>query len=165
MEQPRQRRRFVQDGEVPVVMLNADTRADAAAQAGDRIAELEAALGLERNARAATTRSLEEARATIQSLQTRLAHAEMASTEAVAAERRAREEAERALREATTIIAAPKVAEPPELELFDEPPMRRTRAKRTVAAKPAKPLPVSKPRDSQPVKWWLPGFSAKKSGR
>jgi hypothetical protein len=75
---PRGRHRYVQDGEVPVVMLNPRQR-----PAEDRVgvARLEQAIGVEREARRAAETVLKQAEETIRQLQTRLAHAEVARVE------------------------------------------------------------------------------------
>jgi hypothetical protein len=67
-----QRRRFAQEGDVPVVINN---RRDAERDAG------EAAMQKEREARQQAERLLTAAQATIRDLQTKLAHAEMSLSE------------------------------------------------------------------------------------
>ena len=94
--------------------------------------------------------ALAEAQATVRSLRTQLAHAELAHAEALAAERRAREAAETALRDAR---AAREAADAPTAE----PPPKRTRA-----AKPARKTTVKPSREPEPVKWWLPSYKARK---
>ena len=78
----RGRHRFVQNGEVPVVVVNPrhHTEEDRAA-----LAVLERALASERDGRQAAEKALEQAAATIRQLQTRLAHAEIAQREAASA--------------------------------------------------------------------------------
>ncbi len=147
--QPRPRHRFVQDGEVPVVVLNTPKNADT--PSASRIQAVEAALDAERTARADAERSLREAEATIQALRTKLAHAELAHGEALATEREARERAEQALREAT---AAPATEEPLARGIVaaataPEKPKRSRRPAGTAAA-------AAKTREPRPVKWWLP---------
>ena len=89
------RRRFVADGEVPVVIVgHRDNGADATPSRGaappvNRHAEAELALKAEQEARQRAERSLTEAQATIRQLQTRLGHAVLALDEAVDAGRRA----------------------------------------------------------------------------
>jgi hypothetical protein len=154
----RQRHRFVQDGEVPVVIVRDSGRS---IQSGHRIAELVAALDAERAARAAAMHSLEEARTIIQSLQTRLAHTELVCDEAVAAERQARIVAERALQQ---VVAGDRAAED-RLELAAEgapaqAPGKRPRATRTVSSvRDAATRP--KTREPQPIRWWLPSYRAR----
>jgi hypothetical protein len=146
----RSRRRFVQDGEVPVVVVHSDRRPDGAAQAGSRVAELEAALEAERTARAAVSRALDEARGTVQSLQTRLTHAEIAFAEALATEQAARAAAEATAQTAATVVQA---ARKPKAELM---------AKASISRKPTKPAKVKQPR-GRLVKWWAPDFQATKA--
>jgi len=139
-EQARARHRFVQDGGVPVVVLNRSD--DPTAPFKTRISELEAALEGERAAHGGTKRALGEAQAASQALQTRLMHAELAHGDALASERQAREAVEAARQRAEARLAS---APPP-------------------APKPARrkaTLPVE--REAQPVKWWLPTYNAKNS--
>lgn len=112
-----QKRRFVRDGEVPVVVVRGRQdhagRSDngTTAYPGNRVEAADAALRLERDARGRAERSLAEAQATIRDLQTKLGHAALAREEfretvrqvdpervvietALAAERQAREQAE-----------------------------------------------------------------------
>ncbi len=99
--QPERRaRRFVRDGEIPVVVLNTprDPVTDAAPP-GNRVAAAEAALASERIARERAERALAEAISTIQHLQTKLGHADIAHQEAIGAERAGRDQAEAALRQ------------------------------------------------------------------
>ncbi len=108
-------RRFVKDGEVPVVVVHSsrDPGIEGAPPV-NRIAAAESLARSERTAREQAERALAEAQATIQHLRTQLVHAEMAYREGLATERRARELAETALREATEsrATAAPRPAEP-----------------------------------------------------
>jgi hypothetical protein len=117
-------RRFVKDGEVPVVVVHSASREgnDGTAPV-NRIAAAEQAARAERNAREQAERALAEAQATVQHLRTQLAHAEMAHREALAGERRAREQAELALQEAAIARAAAE-AHAAELEAA-APRMRR----------------------------------------
>ena len=92
-EQARARRRFVRDGEVAVTVVSAQRQDAAEGSARDQLAAAEQALAAERAAHAQTTRSLQEALANVRSLQTKLAHAELAHGEAIAHERRAHAEA------------------------------------------------------------------------
>ena len=136
-EQARARHRFVQDGGVPVVVLNrAD---DATAPFKARITELEASLEAERVSHAATRRHLQEAQVAAQALQTRLTHAELAHSDALGMEREAREAAEAARKQAV---------------------LRLTSATQVKAA-PRKAAPAPTEREPQPVKWWLPNYKAK----
>lgn len=154
-DQVRPRHRFVQDGGVPVVVLNSRGDHDPMATFKARIAELETALDAERTAHGVTRRSLHEAQATTQALQTRFAHAELAHEEALAVERSARQAAEESLQARLTPV------EPPSVSLAAAPSL----------AVPAKPKPavrkvprtprVPRVKEPQPVKWWLPNFREK----
>jgi hypothetical protein len=85
------KRRFVVDGDVPVVVLGRRDQGTgvsstpAASPPGSRLREIEAALEVEQNARRHSERLLAEARATIHDLQTKIGHANLARDEAVAA--------------------------------------------------------------------------------
>ena len=93
------RHRFVQDGEVPVVMVSHATGTGSLAAPGrggesrspaNRATVNAADLGAERAGRERAERGLQQAQATIRDLETKLAHAEMARTEAMAAVQAAR---------------------------------------------------------------------------
>ena len=164
-EQARARHRFVQDGEVPVVVVNGHGASEVAAP-NEQAAGVQAKLRAEQQARADAERSLAEAQATMRSLQAKLAHAELAHAEALAAERRAREAAEAALQQA---IAAREPAGRRAREVTPAPvpdvPATGPVAAEAKAAKPAR-KPAAKPaREPEPVKWWLPGYKAKARGR
>lgn len=155
-DQARPRHRFVQDGGVPVVVLNSRSENDPVAAFKARIAEIEAALDTERNAHGATKRTLQEAQASVQALQTRLAHAEFAHGEALATERRARKEAEDSLQARLALEAeqaADVVGETPAAAVVSAP----KKAARKMPRVPRTPK-VAEP---QPVKWWLPNFREK----
>lgn len=88
-------RRFAQDGDVPVVVLNA--RRDHASGTGspvNRVAAAEAAARTEREARERADRALKDALATVHDLQTRQGHIELARHEAVEAARKSAAELE-----------------------------------------------------------------------
>jgi len=158
-------RRFVRDGEVPVVVLNParDAAATGPATPHSRIAAAEAALKAERLAHQQTEQALKDAQAAVGRLETKLAHAEMAHGEALAAERASRESAERARDEALAARAAL------EARVAELTPVERPRRGRKPAAAPAT-KPAAKPRrktaeanqrEPKPVKWWLPSYRAK----
>lgn len=158
-EPARTRPRFVRDGEVPVVVLNSSRVPDDAPNG--RGAALQAALVAEQAARVTAERSLVEALATIRSLQTKLAHAELAHGEALAAERRAREQAEATLHE---MMAARQPAERRMDEaVIVETSTPRAKIKRSGLTKP-RPA-AAKTREPQPVKWWLPSYKVAKQAR
>lgn len=152
-DQVRPRHRFVQDGGVPVVVLNSRSDNDPTAVFKARVAELEAALETERAAHGATRRSLHEAQAAVQAQQTRLVHAELAHSEALAAERSARQVAEESLQ---ARLAAPEPAAPP----VAAPALAASAKPKPAMRKTARAPRVSK-KEPQPVKWWLPNFREK----
>jgi len=146
------RHRFVQDGTVPVTVLNRHRPDEVDGSSASRTA-IEAALQDERAARAKAERSLQDALATVRDMQTKLGHAELAHREAsgaaqaevgalraghqerelrwredLAAERAARLAAEAALTEATRARV----------------PAERRRTS-TTAAQPALDLPAISP--------------------
>jgi len=133
-DQARARHKFVQDGGVPVVVVNRSD--DATAPFKARIAEIEGSLEAERAAHSQTKRALADAQAASQALQTRLTHADLAQRDALAAERQARDAADAVRHEVAQLQA--KLAE--------------------VSAKSrlARREPV--PQEPQPVKWWLPNY-------
>jgi hypothetical protein len=84
------RRRFVQDGEVPVTVVH-----PGGGQAGptsSRLQRVEAALAVETAARDRAERALHEAQAAVQALQTKMGHNDLAKDEAVAAAKRLQDE-------------------------------------------------------------------------
>jgi seryl-tRNA synthetase len=92
------RRRFVQDGEVPVTVVRRDTPDSAhpgVSQTGptsSRLQRVEAALAAETTARERLEKALHEAQATVQALQTKIGHNELAKNEAVLQSKRHLEE-------------------------------------------------------------------------
>jgi regulator of replication initiation timing len=117
-----QTRRFVRDGEVPVVLIGrrdqaGDGTTSSASPPVNRLAIAENALDAEHAARQRCERALAEAQATVHELQTKIGHADLARDEAVetashlraeneqlkaelTAERQTRAEAEQALQKA-----------------------------------------------------------------
>jgi hypothetical protein len=94
------RRRFVQDGDIPVTVLRRDPGLDlpanriaapVAVPSSSRLQRTEAALAAETAAREKAERSLAETCALVRDLQTKIGHAELAKNEAVEALRRERE--------------------------------------------------------------------------
>lgn len=154
-DQVRPRHRFVQDGGVPVVVLNSRGDNDPTAVFKARVTELEAALEAERAAHGATRRLLQEAQVAAQAQQTRLAHAEFAHNEALTAERNARQAAEESLQ---ARLAVPEQLTPLPVATLSSPPA----AKPKPAARKVPRVPrVTKAKEPQPVKWWLPSFREK----
>ena len=89
------KRRFVRDGEVPVMVVSGTRAAEGPMQrrgsgpANEQVEAAQAALRLERNAHEAAERALREAQTTIQDLRTKLGHISMARDEAIEAAKRA----------------------------------------------------------------------------
>ncbi len=92
------RRRFVQDGEVPVTVVSrvpadaAHPGAGTSAPTSSRLQRVEAALAAETAGRERAERALHEAQAAVQALQTKMGHNDLAKSEAVAASKRYQEE-------------------------------------------------------------------------
>ena len=86
------RRRFVQDGDVPVTVVRRESpEAAPAGPTSSRLQRVEAVLAAESAARDRAERALLEAQATVQTLQTKIGHNELAKNEALAAAKRDRE--------------------------------------------------------------------------
>jgi hypothetical protein len=158
-------RRFVKDGQVPVVVLSSKDHSAEAAAPVNRAAAAEAALRGERALRDRAERALQQAQATLQQLQTKLAHAELAHGEALAAERQRREAAEQALQDSQVARAALQeqldlqVRARPEPEPPAEAPSGRRPRRRVM--KPRMSTDATARREPKPVKWWLPGFATR----
>ena len=162
-DQARARHKFVQDGGVPVVMLNRGHDQDALGTLKSRVAELERHLDQERTAHAATKRLVAEAQAALQHEKTRSAHAELAHADALAAVARVTEAATaRADAAATTQVSgvaqagAVTAADPdaPVKARRGRPP-RKPAIDRASLERPAKA--------EKPVRWWTPSYRAKKA--
>jgi hypothetical protein len=157
--------RFVKDGEVPVVVLSPSREHGPDGPAPvNRVAAAEAALRSERVAREWAERTLRETQTTLQHVQTKLAHADLAHGEALAAERRGREQAEAGLAEA---IAARETLELRLVEMAAaQPPGAEDRTElvkpsQAALVKPRRKAANAAEREPQPVKWWLPSYKAK----
>jgi hypothetical protein len=92
------RRRFVQDGDVPVTVLRREpgheaprTAAAATAPSSSRLQRTEAALAAETAARERAERALAESQASARDLQTKIGHAELAKNESINALQHERE--------------------------------------------------------------------------
>lgn len=175
-DQARQRHRFVQDGGVPVTVLN--HRTDETAALRERISALEASLDAERAAHAATRRTSAEQQTQLQSLETRLGHTELAHRDAIALEQRA----QTTLKDHIAQLQAARPARAPRAEPALEPRAPRTESTAETAP-PATPeggdlfgtadadsadVPRKRGRprlhafkDPKPVRWWTPSFKAK----
>lgn len=161
--------RFVQDGEVPVVVVsNRPGRPDSnGALAGNdrsRIADAEAALQRERAVREQVERELATSQNHVRDLQTRLAHAELARDEAQASERVMAErleasaaaramEGETAEGEGEQVAPRRRRGRPRLSETTRESPS--TRGRRANAEVQDDDDSTALPAD-KPVKWWLP---------
>jgi hypothetical protein len=92
------RRRFVQDGEVPVTVVRRDAAdpthggTGQAAPTSSRLQRVEASLTAETAGRERAERALHEAQAALQALQTKMGHNDLAKNEAVSASKRLTEE-------------------------------------------------------------------------
>ncbi len=167
----RPKSRFVQDGEVPIVMIRRDNGQHAAEthpatgrSPTIRLEAAEKALKTERHARETAERSLAEAQATIRDLQTKLGHAMLVREEA-----RANAEIEKLALE-TALAAEQEVRQTLEQRLLDlmAAPRRATVTEaKSEARAPSQTAPVRKPAtntnrrgrsvksESKPVKWWI----------
>ena len=119
-----------------------------------RLATLTSELKTERGERVAAQQALADAQRTIQRLQTKLAHAEMAAAEALEIERKARLSAEARLSQ----IVPAKLLKPEAQNLTESKRRGRPPGKQRVAEEP----------EQKPVKWWLPSYKAaqaKRTGR
>jgi hypothetical protein len=162
---PHRPRRFVRDGEIPVVLLNAGRdRSAETSTIAKQLADAEAVIRNEQAARATAERALADALATIQRLRTQLVHAEMVHAETLAAERKHREDLDQALLEAANTRANL------EKQLAQHAATRRRNVEALPMAaagslpapeqheqKGKRPAALRKP---EPVKWWLPSYKA-----
>ncbi|MDD2878253.1 MAG: hypothetical protein PHT60_08710 [Acidiphilium sp.] len=142
------RRRFVRDGEVPVVVLHPKSESENRHAAA--LADLTRQRDLERAARSRAEHALQEALGTIQTLQTRLAHADLARTERAAPVFVKPAIAEPAIAEPA--VTEPAIAEPaaPSTALVaDAPPPHRRRR-----AKPVATVATAEEAEPTPIKWW-----------
>ena len=166
-DQARARHRFVQDGGVPVVVLN--HRTDETQALKERITEVERQLETERAMHASTRRTLNESQAAVQALETRLVHAGLAHKDALEQERRALTAAQQALSEAlagsprrrVAPAVAPEVAESAvETAIVPARFMDEPAGEAAPKAKRGRPRtrPIPEPK---PVRWWTPSFRAK----
>lgn len=165
----RPKSRFVQDGEVPLVMLRrdngqhaSDSHSPNSRSPASRLDALEKALKTEQQARETAERSLTDAQASIRDLQTKLGHALMVRDEAramaervesekqalqtsLAAEHEARQASDQLLLNAITTPSRPAAAET-KSQAEQPPPAFRPIAKKSPGRRVATP---------KPVKWWV----------
>jgi hypothetical protein len=171
------KRRFVQDGEVPVVVVKRGSGQAAVGPgtpmppSANRLAASEAALAVERAARSRAERALQEALATIRDLQTKLGHAELARHEALQAgaaeaERIAALRAEdvQQLAHLQAALDAERAARQNAEQALREALAARPAKTRSGQARPAQPAPAPKAKapEPKPVKWWI---KSKRTGR
>ncbi len=152
----RVRRRFAQDGDVPVVVLGRSREAEAGQES--RLAALETKLQEERAARQTAERTVESCQATIQSLRTKLAHSEMAIDEARApsarhAQRPRRRSSVRPSFRLQSRSRASPVSRAEPVAVASPPRLVREPRKPKVVTDSEEPEP-------QPIEWWLPSFRA-----
>jgi hypothetical protein len=131
-------RHYAQDGDVPVVRLPG--RKDHAGAAA--LAKAEEALQDERAAREKVETALRQAQAMIQTLQTKMAHAEIAHAEELAAQRLLTEAALAAKKDEAPAYV-PEPAPAPE-------PVQAVRREKV------KPAPEGS--EPEPVEWWVAGW-------
>ncbi len=164
----RPRQRFVQDGEVPVTLVGRPRQSEPGPVSQSRLAASESALAIERTARIKVERSLQAALTTLQDLQTKQRHAELAQREALQAAIAERQVVEIRLAEADARLAEyTALASGLEAELAV---LRATLPTSAAQAQPAPEIPskpkrgpgktrklsvTHTPRDPKPVKWWL----------
>lgn len=168
-DQARPRHRFVQDGAVPVTVLNARHEGEGGLPLlRERLATLEQTLRRESAALSKARTLAEDLERQNRALQTRLTHAEIATREAAEAEQRLRAERDRALAElaaARAGLEAARAAHPtapvpvpvpaPVPAAVPKPPAEAT-AKRKRGRPRLHPAPEAKP-----VRWWTPSYRAK----
>ncbi len=173
-EQARARHRFVQDGGVPVVMLNAKAEPETAALK-DRISALESTLENERHVNEQYRRQLKELGDQVTALQTRLAHGDLAHRDALEQERHLRVAAQEALQEALAAAAPRRRASPVQQEaVVAEPAAVSFGDAPAAVVEPVAALdipPVQKrgrgrprsltPPEPKPVRWWTPSYRTK----
>lgn len=162
---PPRRHRFVQDGEVPVTVVRAraehvaDLSRVMPASPVNRIDALQESLAAEQSARAAAERALEEAQATIRTLQTRLSHLELAREEALAQAQQAQAQQAQAQAQAEAAVVAPadSAADAETVPVPDEPVAKPVaKAPKISRSKPRKQSkPAVEEAEPEPVKWWL----------
>ncbi len=137
------------DGGAPFTVVAA-RRSEGSDNARARLATLEGELKAERSERVSAQQALAEAQRVIQQLQTKLAHAEIAGTEALEAEHRARLAAEARLEGLTPAVVQKPSETPAGGKRRGRPPGVRT---------------VVQDVEPEPVQWWLPSYAASKAKR
>ena len=167
-------RHAARDHDGPVTVVSTRRIFDTADSSRARLATLTDELKAERSERVAAQQALADARQTIQQLQTKLAHTEMAAAEAFEAEQKARLAAEARLlavtSEGDTLAEPRRHRRPPKVKQAAEPKRRgRPLKPRQATEKPAEPKRRGRPPGKQraekqpkqkPVQWWLPSYKA-----
>ncbi len=156
------------DGEIPVTVVSTARSFEASDSSRARLAALTDELKAERGDRVAAQQALADARQTIQQLQTKLAHTEMAGAEALEAEQRARLAAEASLLELPPATTA-EVENTATLKRRGRPPKIRQVGQELAEPKkigrPPKIRQLAEEPEQEPVQWWLPGYKASKVKR
>jgi hypothetical protein len=153
------RRRFVREGEVPVIVVHRDHDDGAGI---NRIDTVRQALREQVAARERAEHLLQEARTAIQTLETKLAHERIGKDEALrrledelAAERTARQRAEKRLGEALLGRKEPSMVTSRGSAARTDPGDKMQPARRR-----GRP-PKVRPSESAIVEWWVPGWREK----
>jgi septal ring factor EnvC (AmiA/AmiB activator) len=167
-----QRRRFVQDGEVPVTVIHRDHRSDETAGT-NQLESARQAIRAQAAARERAERLLAEAQAMLRDLQTKLAHERLAKDELIQradAEKQAREQALQSIRAelaaerlarqqaeaiARSAVEAQEIAAPARRDARPPPSGKRSPAVAGEVKRHRKSSGATKPGASKPVKWWL----------
>ena len=161
-----QRRRFVQDGDVPVTLVRREPPTDLSRS---RLQQVEAQLAAETAARAQAERALAEALSQTRDLQTKLGHAELAKNEA---EERAwhAEKVLAGLQDSFEQERAARIRAERVLHLAEEAGAAAKRRLQELSQASPAPYPRSTTPEAapkpEPVKWWLaPAPAATRSRR
>ncbi len=168
---PPVRKQFVRDGQVQVEILQGRRAPEGMDALQRRVTSLQDELAAERSERIAAQRALAESRAVIQQLQTKLAHNELATAEALATEQQTRSALEQQLQELSSQVAQTKAAQArtAENKAATADTKAAARPKRADSdsdlprkAAPSKRAGVKPAKEPKPVKWWLPSYQARK---
>jgi hypothetical protein len=143
----RQKRRFVHDGEVPVVVMGGiGSSSTNGASPTNRLAVAETALDSERVARRRAERALGEAQAAVHDLQTKIGHANLARDEAT----------EKVGQLAAELQRLQELLESERVGRAEAEQALRAAIERKRPGAPAMKSRVGRPRrgEPKPVKWW-----------
>lgn len=141
-----------QGSEIPVI-VSTRRSAEVSDTLRARLVAVTEELKAERSGHVATQQALADAQRTIQQVQTKLAHSEMAATEALDAERNARLAAE-----ARLLAIVPVTPPEPTAEKSAKPKKRGRPPQQRLVVEEAEP-------DPEPVQWWLPSYKASQAKR